>query len=151
MLIALIVFLDPLAERYFEIAGTQLLLTKAPAIPPTITPKQIISMQSGINLIGPEPNIETANKQMPQDTSLLKFLLFSGIKLRQKLVRVYVIVSRLNMIPTTKTGSSLSLICRSGSLNVRHISEKVMHSAVASTGNFFKRWKNPSSGYDSVW
>ena len=86
--IALIVFLEPSSLRMVAIAGTQLLLTNAPAIPPINIPTQIISILSGKSLIGPDPNIASTYMKVPCATSLLKFFYFSGIKLSAKLVRV---------------------------------------------------------------
>ena len=70
-------------------AGTQLLFTRAPPIPPSRIPKQMIVTESANKKgAGPDNIILATKKNAPIMTMYLKFLLFSGIKLSTKEVKV---------------------------------------------------------------
>ena len=126
-------------------AGTQLLLTRAPPIPPTKMPRQIIMTESAkIKGNGPERIMEMKKNTVPMATRTGKSFFSLGTKFMIKEVIVYVIVSIEKIIPTIQIGNSSYFIlnCSSGSLNVRHIREVDMQSAQERTLNLPRSPKN---------
>ena len=89
-------------------AGTQLLLMRAPPIPPIRIPMQIMYTLFGKIGIGPQTSMPTKKKTVPADTIFWKFFFGSGIKLSAVDVRVYVMVSIEKMMPISHTEMSSS-------------------------------------------
>ena len=124
----------------FVKAGTMLIFTSAPAVPPISIPIQMTSILFGnIYGAGPVASMAITNKNMPIHTSFGKFLFLSGIEFKLKDVIVKVTVSIAKMRPTMYTFMFICSrwICMTGSLEVSAIRLPVIQRAVVATGVCF--------------